>query len=172
MSILELGALGEFLGAFGVIASLAYLGVQVRQVKRAGAREVAFELIRSFQTVEFTRTMQAVFDTPTGLSKREIEERFEGRMDELLAYLATWESIGILVHRGQIGLDLVCDFFSHPLLHSWDVMQAYMVDFRREMNRDTPWEWFQWLAERVIDQETDAVPKPAYEEFRDWKPRF
>lgn len=31
MSIMELGALGEFLGAIGVIATLAYLAVQVRQ---------------------------------------------------------------------------------------------------------------------------------------------
>lgn len=170
MSIMELGAIGEFLGAFGVIASLVYLGVQVTQVKRAGTREVAFELIRSFQTLEFTRMMQAVFDTPAGLTKREIEQRFDGRMDELFAYFATWESIGILVHRGQIGLDLVSDFFSHPLLHSWNVVQGYVSEFREEMGRDTPWEWFQWLAERVMDQERNANPEPAYREFHDWKP--
>jgi len=170
MSIQDLGALGEFVGAFGVVASLVYLAVQVRQVKRAGAREVAFELIRSFQTVEFTRMMQAVFNTPSGLSKREIERQFEGRMDELLAYLATWESIGILVHRRQIELDLVCDFFSHPLLHSWNVMREYIEEFRREMGRETPWEWFQWLAERVTDLEHGSNPTPAYREFRRWKP--
>jgi len=170
MTIIELGALGEFVGAFGVIASLVYLGFQVRQVKRANAREVAFELIRSFQTVEFTRVMQSVFDTPTELSKAELESRFEGRMDELLAFFATWESIGILVHRGQIGIDLVCDFFSHPLLRSWDVSARYMQEFRAEMGRDTPWEWFQWLAERVRELETDSRPIPAYVEFKDWQP--
>ena len=31
MSIIELGALGEFVGAFGVIATLIYLTIQVRQ---------------------------------------------------------------------------------------------------------------------------------------------
>ena len=31
MTIMELGALGEFLGAIGVIATLVYLAVQVRQ---------------------------------------------------------------------------------------------------------------------------------------------
>ena len=171
MSIIELGALGEFVGAFGVIASLLYLGLQVRQVKKAGARDVAFELIRSFETIEFTRAMQAIFDLPKGLGKTEIEQRFDGRMDELLAYFATWESIGILVHRGQIDIDLVSDFFSHPLLHSWEVTQGYMKDFRAEMGRETPWEWFQWLAERVMELEVNASPVPAYVEFRDWKPQ-
>ena len=35
MTLVELGGLGEFLGAMGVIATLAYLSVQVRQNTRA-----------------------------------------------------------------------------------------------------------------------------------------
>ena len=35
MSIIELGALGEFVGAIAVVATLAYLAVQVHQTKRA-----------------------------------------------------------------------------------------------------------------------------------------
>ena len=35
MSIIELGALGEFLGSIGVIATLIYLAIQVRQTQRA-----------------------------------------------------------------------------------------------------------------------------------------
>ena len=31
MSIMELGALGEFIGAIAVVATLAYLALQVRQ---------------------------------------------------------------------------------------------------------------------------------------------
>ena len=35
MTIMELGALGEFVGAFAVVATLAYLAVQVRHSKSA-----------------------------------------------------------------------------------------------------------------------------------------
>jgi hypothetical protein len=35
MSIIELGALGEFVGAIGVVVTLAYLAVQIRQNTRA-----------------------------------------------------------------------------------------------------------------------------------------
>jgi hypothetical protein len=31
MSIMELGALGEFVGAIGVVLTLAYLAIQIRQ---------------------------------------------------------------------------------------------------------------------------------------------
>jgi len=33
MSIMELGALGEFLGSVGVVATLVYLAIQARQSK-------------------------------------------------------------------------------------------------------------------------------------------
>ena len=35
MTLVELGGLGEFLGAMGVIATLAYLALQVKQNTRA-----------------------------------------------------------------------------------------------------------------------------------------
>ena len=42
MSIMELGALGEFVGSVGVIATLIYLAIQIRQntsATRAGVRQ-------------------------------------------------------------------------------------------------------------------------------------
>ncbi len=37
MSIMELGALGEFLGVFALVATLIYLAIEVRQSKQAMA---------------------------------------------------------------------------------------------------------------------------------------
>jgi len=47
MSIMELGAIGEFVGAFGVIASLIYVGLQVRQNTRAMRSETRLGLANS-----------------------------------------------------------------------------------------------------------------------------
>ena len=43
MTIMELGAIGEFVGAIGVVVTLAYLAVQIRQNTRAmeGAERLA-----------------------------------------------------------------------------------------------------------------------------------
>ena len=35
------------------------------------------------------------------------------------AWEGTWESLGIMVFKRQLSLDLVADFFSHPILQSW-----------------------------------------------------
>lgn len=49
MTILELGALGEFLGAIGVIATLVYLAVQVRQNTRSLEASQRLALAQTYQ---------------------------------------------------------------------------------------------------------------------------
>jgi hypothetical protein len=38
-----------------------------------------------------------------------------------------------------------------------------------EANRDTVFEWFQWLAERMIEREGKTEPVPAHIAHRDWR---
>lgn len=49
MTIIELGALGELLGAIGVIASLIYLAIQVRQNTRAMEESRRLALAQTYQ---------------------------------------------------------------------------------------------------------------------------
>lgn len=109
------------------------------------------------------------FGLPAGLSRKEFDDRIGAELPMLYSYFATWESLGIMVQRRQVSLELVCDFFSHSILQSWAVMESYVEELRREMGRDTIWEWLQWLAERVKEQESLQKPIPAYVEFRAWK---
>jgi hypothetical protein len=169
MTLSDLGAIAEMVGGAGILASLIYLNIQFRQTKKSDEREAAFELIRSFQTIEFTRMLQVTYDLPVGLPRKELDRRIGDELPMLYSYFATWESLGIMVQRRQINLDLVCDFFSHSILQSWAVMELYIAELRQEMERDTIWEWFQWLAERVKEQESTEAPIPAYVEFRNWK---
>lgn len=74
--IQNLGSIGEFVGAFGVIATLIYLGVQVRQTRKTNERDAAIELIRSFQTIEFTQMLQKSFAVPIGLTRKEYESNY------------------------------------------------------------------------------------------------
>ncbi|MCZ6641819.1 MAG: hypothetical protein O7F71_09615 [Gammaproteobacteria bacterium] len=49
MTLMELGALGEFLGAIGVIVTLAYLAVQIRQNTRAMEEGKRLALAQAYQ---------------------------------------------------------------------------------------------------------------------------
>jgi len=168
VTLADWAAVAEIVGVVTILASLVYLNIQFRQAKKNDERDAAFELIRSFQTPEFTKMMQFTFDLPVGLSRGDLDARLGDDLPAFYAFLATWESLGIMVHRRQIGLDLVCDFFSHPIRHSWAVADTYVMGLRKDLQRETPWEWFQWLAERVKDYESREQPVPAYIEFKNW----
>jgi hypothetical protein len=40
---------------------------------------------------------------------------------------------------------------------------------REHYQRETWSEWFQWLAERLMERESKSVPVPAYIAHRDWR---
>jgi hypothetical protein len=161
----------ELLSLVTLVVGLLFAVVQLRQYRATREREVALELLRSFETPEFAAALRAVYALPGGLTKREIEERLGGKMDLVYAMTTTWESLGILVCRGELSLDLVDDFFSGPITISWEKLRGYVEGERAEQRRETIAEWFQWLAERMREREAVTPPVPAHIAHRDWPRR-
>jgi len=83
--------------------------------------------------------------------------------------IGTWERLGILVFRHEIDFALVDDAYSGPIVQSWQKLGRYIHDFRAYVQRDTAMEWFQWLAERMMEKEKGAQPVPAYLAHKNWK---
>ena len=83
--------------------------------------------------------------------------------------LGTWERLGILVHRREIQLDLVDDAYGGTILVSWQRLERFVAQFRKTSKRDTAFEWFQWLAERIKEREHTDAAIPAYIRFKNWK---
>ena len=127
-------------------------------------------LARSLQTPEFQEALQRIAFLPEGLSKAEVDARLGRESVHVYHWFGTMEILGVLVHRREVPLAVVDDFFSGPIVLSWRRLQGYVADNRRETKRDTMHEWFQWLAERFIERETSAPPVPAHEAYRSWTP--
>ena len=77
------------------------------------------ELLHAFQTPESARALVLVYGLPDGSSKQQIESSIGEDLHLVYAMTTTWESIGILVFRGEVSIDLVDDFFSGPIVVSW-----------------------------------------------------
>ncbi len=169
LTISDLGSIGEFLGVFGVMTSVFYLAIQLKKAKQASEREAAFEMLRSYETTTLTNMMYKVFSQPNNLSKKETRAYYDGEMGCLFSYMGTWESLGILVFKRQVDIELVAQFFSHPILQSWNKLHRYVDEMRVDQGRETPWEWFQWLAEQLKKHESSCDVIPAHIEFRDWQ---
>ena len=84
---------------------------------------------------------------------------------------ATWETIGVLLFHGELSIDIIDDFFSGPILISWKKLLPYTTAVRQQYDRETWSEWFQWLAERMMERESKTPPVPAYIAHRNWQGR-
>lgn len=165
---MDLGTFAELISAGAVVIGLLFAVVQLRQFRRIQEREAGLALLRSYQTRTLARALLIIFDLPVGLSQAEVESRVGGEIATLYVLMTTWESLGILVQRGQVDLAMVDDFFSGPIVISWQKLQPYVEEQRDQLDRDTIWEWFQWLAERMLERESATPPVPAHITHRNW----
>ena len=164
-------AIFQAVEAIALVIALGFAILQVRQYRRDKHREAAIELLHSFQTPSFARALNIVYAMPEGLSKEEVENFCGDEFHLVYAMTTTWESLGVLVHRGEIDLQLIDDFFSGPIRISWQKLENQVMGERAECERETINEWFQWLNERLGDVESAEPPVPAHIAHRKWQPK-
>ena len=105
----------------------------------------------------------AIIELPDGASAEKIREILGPEGEDLMVHVtATWETIGVLLFHGELSIDIIDDFFSGPILISWRKLLPYTIEIRKQHQRDTWSEWFQWLAERMMERESTAPAVPAY----------
>jgi hypothetical protein len=137
----------------------------------ARKREAAVMMLNSFQTSDFVKGLLCIFDLPDNIRMEEFEKLPEDKFLAIYIVLGTWERLGILVHRNEISVDLVDDAFSGPIIRSWHILGKFVEEFRSRVKRDTAFEWFQWLSERMMEREQNGSAIPAYIAHRNWKPK-
>lgn len=166
---MELSLLFQLISTSAVILGIIFGLLNLNNFQKMRRREAAILMLNSFQTNEFVRGLLLVFELPDDVGKEEIDKL--PKEDYLAFYilLGTWERLGILVHRREVPLDLVDDAFSGPILISWQKLSHFIPEFRESANRDTGFEWFQWLAERMMERERGASATPAYIAYKKWK---
>ena len=167
---MDISTLANLINAIAVTAGVIFAAVQIRQYRQRRQRDAMLELVRSFQSPAFTAAYRRVLSLPDGADAAKIREVL-GPDGEDAVYLVslTWESLGVLVYRRQVTLDLVDDFFSGPLVISWRKLKVYSEEWRRTLKRETGNEWFHWLAERMLEREKTVPPIPAYVAHRHWR---
>jgi hypothetical protein len=159
----------DIVNAVAVTIGVLFAATQIRDLRRQRKRDAMLALVRSFQSADFTTALRRINSLPDGADRATIRSAL-GRDGEDQVFLVglTWESLGVLVFRREITLDLVDDFFSGAIIVSWRKLHDFVDQDRRTLGRETVWEWFQWLAERMIQRETATNPVPAHIAHRDW----
>lgn len=160
----------DVVNTVAVTAGVAFAATQLFDIRRQRKREAMLGLVRSFQSADFTTALRRVNSLPDDADRDAIRNVLgpDGE-DEVFLVGLTWESLGVLVFRREIAMELIDDFFSGAITVSWRKLRAFVEEDRRDLDRATVWEWFQWLADRVAERERALVPVPAHLANRDWR---
>src|SRR2546423_2213727 len=168
--IVDLSTLANLINAIAVTAGVIFAAVQIRDYRGQRHRDSMSALVRSFQTPSFARSLRRVSSLPDNVAREQIPALLgpDGE-DHVYALLTSWEALGILLYRKEVTIDLIDDFFSGPIVVTWRKLSRYISELRRDAQRETYFEWVQWLAERMMEREKLSPPVPAHIAHLDWK---
>lgn len=166
---MDLITIAAIVQAAAVVVGVVFGLMQIREFQVARRRTAAYTLMSSMVSPQVLRAMLIIDQLPDDAPKTTVDALPFDQQAELLGMLGVWESLGILVHAGEIPLGMVDDFFSGNIHLSHRKLHRYVVELRAESGRETRWEWFEWLADRMSEREALAQPVPAHVQYRKWK---
>lgn len=140
----------EILGVLSVVAGIGFAVVQLRQFRRQRTQLSAVELIRAWQTPEFTKalkTLQLLPDEAHPDSLRDDDAELEN-----MAFVVGmfFEGVGVMVYRKLIPLDIVNDLMGGVTRVVWTKLSVWVEEWRTERN-PRAYEWWEWLNRRLDD---------------------
>jgi len=166
---LDLSTFLNILNTVAIIAAGIFAAVQLLQLKKQRSRESALQMLNSVQTLEFIEALNIIYNLSEDLTKKEIEDELGDKLSNVLVMFVKLESLGLLVFKREIKLDLVADFMRGPIILFWNKMKNYFIETRELNNDENFGEWVQWLAERIEKELTTKNKKPAHLIYQNWK---
>jgi hypothetical protein len=165
-----LANLAEIVGAIIVVGGVAFAVIQIRLFRRQRLEAAAIEVIRSWQSPEFTRAFTVIQRLPDGISAAKLRAHSPDCESMAMIIGNTFESFGVMVYRRIVPLALVDELLGGATVVLWGKLAGWVEELRKEQSRETVYEWFEWLAERLQEQPGFRTLEGAHVKYRDWTP--
>lgn len=146
----------EILGVLSVVAGIVFAIVQLRQFRKQRTELSAVELIRAWQTPEFTKALRALQLLPDNAHPDSLSEHDPEL--ENMAFLVGmfFEGVGVMVYRNLIPLEIVNDLMGGVTRVVWTKLSVWVEEWRAERN-PRAYEWWEWLNQRLDDRSPLSV---------------
>lgn len=151
-----------------VVIGVVFGLFQLRQIRHQREVQAGLELLAPLQTPESAEALLMIHDLPDNLSGDELRRKLGDRFRPALATLAQFESLGPIVARGHVPIEMYAEFYRGPTLLCWRKFKRYIAE-EREEGWPSLFEWLQWLAERMAERTPPGADLPAHERFAGWR---
>lgn len=164
-----LANVAQVLGAVAVLTAIAFGLAQIKQFRQQRRDALAVELMRSIQDAEFTRSLRMLLALPVDITADQVRAQGHELENAVWSLCSKYETLGFLVYRGIMPIDLVEEMVGGVGVHLWYRLKPWAEAVRKEQGQPLLLEWFQWLAERLEERKRPHAV-PAYDRLRNWKP--
>jgi len=151
-----------------IVIGVVFGLIQLRQIRHQREVQAGLELLAPLQTPESAETLLLLHDLPDNLTGDDLRRRLGDRFKATLATLALFESLGPIVARGHVPLEMYAEFYRGPTLLCWRKFRRF-IEEERSNGWPSLFEWLQWLAERMEERPLRNADLPAYERLSNWK---
>ena len=151
-----------------VVVGVVFGLIQLRQLRYQREIQAGIELLRPLHSPMMPENVMAIYALPDGLTGEQIREKLGDRFGSILAVLGLFESLGPVVARGHIPIEMYADSYRGVTVFCWRKMKPW-IEEQRAQGWPNLFEWLQWLADRMDERLALSSEVPAFEQFSAWK---
>ncbi len=163
-----IAAAAELVGAGSIVTALIFGSFQLRECRKRRQDAVAVRLMQSFYSPELARAVSLLRVLPDEISTAQLREKGPEYEESAVLVTTTFEAMGLLVFRRIAPFSLVEELAGGMTVVMWRKISAWLETVREEQSQPSWAEWFQWLAEQLIELEVES--EPAYSRHKNWRP--
>jgi hypothetical protein len=142
--------------------------VQLREFQRQRREAAAVELVTSFRNAEFNRALRLIWSLPDAVEPELLRGGDAELEDAAVLIGTTIETVGVLVYRRIVPIAVLDDLLGDAIVRFWVKLAPWVTHLRREQGRESVYEWFQWLVERLQERERRTTVG-AHVKYRSWR---
>jgi hypothetical protein len=168
MDLNTIANLARIIGSIALITGVVFGIIQILHYRQQRRDLAAVQLVNSFLIPEFNKALRKVWSLPDDVSITELSELGEEWEEAAFQVGMTLETIGVLVYRRIVPLSILDELMGDAILVLWRKLRLWVENLRTEQKRDSAYEWFHWLSDRLteMDRRTDAGAHKIYRKWR------
>jgi len=170
MTLQTLANIAEIVGALLVITGVFFGLMEVRHYRQQRQEAASMEIMRAFQSHDFTRSLRLVMDYEQQCQRCGEETLPQELQDAAMLVSTTLEAVGLMVFQRIVPFRLIQQLMGGTIQASWRVLRPHTEWLREKLSRPSVHEWFQWLSERLDEHPEYLDEIGAYSKYGDWKP--
>ncbi len=155
--MLDIPSISALVAAVGVIVGVVFTVVELRNLIRQRQTDLVIRLYSTMGSGSFQEAWEKTRDRHYE-SFKSYQTKYGLRDVNQVGIF--FEGIGVLLHRKLINIDLVDDLFTAPVKMHWETLNPLVEDYRKERNRPTIFEWFEYLYNELQKREHTLLAQP------------